>query len=324
MATMQVQNKGAVEVPTHLAGAVSAGNMPRVLAHLYDALFVLLLGGVSVGWPLWFAVEAGFNHDVESSDFYFGIVMIGILLISIFGLVQFGLMIFAGRSLGMIAAGIRWVSFTTGTKTVGGNFGKYLLRSIISSVTAGIGYIVIVLVTQDATNRHWLDRQTGIITLNVRAGRDTVKSASFAPSTDTQAPFVAADPFAVPTAPANPYGMPAAAPVADPFAAAPVADSFGVSAPVDPFASAVPANPYGVPAAPEAPVAVDPFAASPVPAADPFAMPVAPGSAPEPFAPAPVADPFAAPVDPFTASAPAPAASADPFGMSPAPEASRG
>lgn len=167
MVNIIVQGKGRTPAPDHFQGAVAAGTGPRIVARLIDTFLPIFL------YIIFFAMTASAISNASSYEAYqsaqnimtFGMVCFAGLIIAIMVMV-----VTRGQTIGMAIVGLRWVSFTDG-KVKGGNaFGKLMLEGLLG----GLWITQIMwLVTQDPLGRHWFSRTTDIMTINIKAGRDT-------------------------------------------------------------------------------------------------------------------------------------------------------
>ena len=123
--------------------------------------------------------------------------------------------------------GIRQVRVSDGSAPGWAGVAKYLLIALVSGFTFGIGYIITIALIRNRLNRAWHDTATGLVVLDVRAGRDpiahpwTQAAARLSPgaparetvvsvgSTSAEAPSPAARPavVSVGSAPSAPLGQ---------------------------------------------------------------------------------------------------------------------
>ena len=68
--------------------------------------------------------------------------------------------------------GVRQVRVTDGSAPGWAGLGKYLLVSVVSGLTLGLGYLVTIALIRRPLNRGWHDRAVGLVVLDIRAGRD--------------------------------------------------------------------------------------------------------------------------------------------------------
>lgn len=179
MASMQVEGKMPVEVPQHFAGVVAAGTKSRILYKLLDVLIFMI--------PyLLFVIASGISRTAETqvgSSIAFTFAAVFFLVTFVLGLTNFIMLIAKGRTLGMKAMGLRWVSFSDGQLRPLMNFSKSLLEGLTGPI-----FFIIALATQDAAGRHAFDRVTSLMTINVKVGRDT--STTPAPLLDDSLPHI--------------------------------------------------------------------------------------------------------------------------------------
>lgn len=230
-----------------LVGAVPAPLGRRFAAYLIDLLAsngLLLLTDVAV-------LSGNYGASRLSTPF---------LLVSlVIGLAQWRLHAVRGQTFGKQAMGLRTVAVPSAEAPgAGRTAGRLVLWALMACVPLVGLPLVALSVFFDPTGlrRGWHDRATGVLLVDLRAGRD---------------------PMVVPAATAwGAQAAGAAAPLVP--AVAPVGASVGLPTPVTPAA-----------AAPEPAVVPAPAPAAPAPAAPPSAAPVAPGlpsGLPAPAAPA--------------------------------------
>lgn len=88
--------------------------------------------------------------------------------------------------------GIRQVRVATGKAPGWAGFGKYALIGLASGPTLGIAYLVTVLLIKKPLNRGWHDNATGLVVLDVKAGRDPIEN----PLASTSSTIAAVEPKA--------------------------------------------------------------------------------------------------------------------------------
>lgn len=328
MAKMLVKGKGEIDAPDLFAGTVAAGLGPRVLARFIDWLFITLLMLVPY-LILLFQVTGSYESLAYNSLDIMGKGMSSTAAIVVFVFIGLGvivvlinliLLLTKGATIGMSMAGIRWVTIATSKPSAGSALGKALLESLLSIVS-----LFIILFSMDHLNRHWFDRKSGIIVLNIRQGRDPLKVAAPAPTAAPAAP-VAPQPWQAKGEAQRPAVMhvpvegarPAPQSAGQPPAPAPIITSVPSATP------AAPAPAQG--GTPSAPMQPGQRPVPPAPGAPGSGMPGAPVpprpmGAPAPGAPVPPAQampPQGAPVPPRP-MAPAPGMPAPGAPMMPAP-----
>lgn len=312
MAKMLVKGKGEIDAPDLFAGTVAAGLGPRVLARFIDWLFITLLMLVPY-LILLFQVTGSYESLAYNSLDIMGKGMSSTAAIVVFVFIGLGvivvlinliLLLTKGATIGMSMAGIRWVTIATSKPSAGSALGKALLESLLSIVS-----LFIILFSMDHLNRHWFDRKSGIIVLNIRQGRDPLKVAAPAPTAAPAAP-VAPQPWQAKGEAQRPAVMhvpvegarPAPQSAGQPPAPAPIITSVPSATP------AAPAPAQG--GTPSAPMQPGQRPVPPAPGAPGSGMPGAPVpprpmGAPAPGAPVPPAQampPQGAPVPPRPAA----------------------
>jgi RDD family/FHA domain len=70
--------------------------------------------------------------------------------------------------------GIRQVRVSDGSAPGWSGVAKYLLISLVAGFTFGIGYIITIGMIKNRLNRAWHDTATGLVVLDVKAGRDPI------------------------------------------------------------------------------------------------------------------------------------------------------
>ena len=150
------------------------------------------------------------------------VVQVATFALSIAVYVYFGVTGFlpGGRILG-----VRQVRVANGQAPGWAGVGKYALIALVSGFTLGIGYLVTVLLIKKPLNRGWHDNASGLVVLDVKAGRDPIAdpvstaSTSIPPAESPKAAVVnvggperASSPFASSdeTSLVSPLGGPAA------------------------------------------------------------------------------------------------------------------
>lgn len=196
---------------------------------------------------------------------------------------QIWCMLKRGHWVGGVLLKITHVNVQTGQPDPGKVFLKFLLQWIISTVTLGIGFIIIALVTmRSTTGRNWFDRVTGLMVIDLKNGplptAATATAAQYAMQPMPLAPSAIAS-VSLPQPPAwspfaaSPSAVGPPAPTAVPFMEVPAF----APAPMNRPPAAVPPPPPPVSTRPQQ-------AAVPAPSAfvsqNPFGSPVAAPSQP--------------------------------------------
>lgn len=181
MYEMIVPGKYPVQVPPHLAGtvAVSLGRRLawRILATIiYGTLDVLLTFA-----PFYLL----FIYRMSLDAFNTLNVMTGVMAFAWLAFVILKL-VRTGASPLMALTGVRWVRYDSGAPAGWAGLGKLLLQSVISTLTFGVGSIIICFASMDEMNRTWFDRTLGIVPINTKAGRDTYKTPAPEPEEEPE------------------------------------------------------------------------------------------------------------------------------------------
>ena len=363
MGEMQVDGKlGTLTVPGHLDGVYAAGNGRRAMAYLIETaidvgLYFLALI-IFVG-ALFGAVSSALNGSTGGLQGSLASMFVPVLIPVIFILINLFLALTRGQTIGRHFAKTRIVKFDDGKQAGTRALGKVLLTGVIGSgplmvgsvidgVRAtdygfysepvspiftflfGIGGVVglfwSLFKTQDEANRHWIDRTCGVLTIDLRQGRDcadrdsytgfvpTSQSGLEAPSlggsdlrdkeslpplppeykASTLAPPLPPLPASnssLPPLPPQPTSLPSAAPLPSSSSSTPPFASAAVpTPPVPPLASEhvppLPPLPATPPLPSAPPLPADPIAAGTLPPADGFIDEV-PWRKPEFSSPAP-------------------------------------
>jgi len=258
---------GPLPIFPELVGTVPASVGRRVGAYLIDGVPFTIAYGLSQWLSYAFFMSsgssAGFSDDPTS--WIAGGALVALLLPVVTLLVQWGLQATSGQTIGKRLLGLRLVRIDGGPAGWGRSAGRYLLFALTGGFTCGIGgllFAVSILMDGTRLNRGWHDRASGLVLLDVRAGRDP-----WAPRAHGAMPA---------------YGGGAAVPAPYPSHLPPV------PAPPAAVLPPVPAPPAAVlPPVPAPPAAVLP----PVPAPPAAALPSVPP--PPPPAPEPAAGPMA-------------------------------
>lgn len=266
----------AAQAP-HLRGCVPAPLGRRAAARGLDFLLGVLVGSIA-SLPL---------RSASSLSQVMSLGLVAQVVVIVFTVVVYVYFARTGYLPGGRLLGIRQVRLIDGASPGWAGFLKYLLIAVVGGVTLGIGYLVTVLLIRKPLNQAWHDRVTGLIVLDVRAGRDPATPAppidvSAAPSVPaislvgldavkvpptesdvpalwtSQAPDLGSSPV---------VGKPVLPPVSTPAAVSVVGGELGVITSV-PGRRARTVEPSGAPEATVAPVVtshVTPSAATPAP-----------------------------------------------------------
>ncbi|RNI22282.1 RDD family protein [Flexivirga caeni] len=97
--------------------------------------------------------------------------LVSLVLLLVIGIVQLLLVLTKGGTIGYRVCGLTHVRVTTGAVSGGRAFGKYILESLLSSCTLGIGLIVMVILIRQPLNQTFLDRALGLLVIDERLGR---------------------------------------------------------------------------------------------------------------------------------------------------------
>lgn len=97
--------------------------------------------------------------------------LLSLLLLFVLAIVQLVLLLTKGGTIGYRLCGLTHVSVTTGEVSGGKAFGKYVLESLLSTFTVGIGLIVMVVLIRPPWNQTFLDRPLGLLVIDERLGR---------------------------------------------------------------------------------------------------------------------------------------------------------
>lgn len=225
MGEMQVDGKpGTLAVPGHLDGVYAAGNGRRAMAYLIEVGIGLVLGVVSTmifAGAFLGAMGSMMGGSGAGIEGFIVAMFLPIILEGIFGIVNFVLMVTRGQSVGRYFAKTRMIRFDTGKQAGIRGYGKILLGNLVVAVPifigamidgsrsvdyyyytepatpififlfgiAGVaGFLWIVFKTQDEANRHWIDRTCGVLTIDLRQGRDSNDQDSYTGFVPTSQP----------------------------------------------------------------------------------------------------------------------------------------
>ena len=166
-------NSRPAPVPAHLQGTRLAALWPRVFARLIDSLiFSLVIGGGS-GAVMFF----GAGNQSNRTPFWISLgVSIAVTVLLCIGYLV--ALMRSGQTPGLRMLGLAWAGFKNSGPPRGAAFNKLALQLGVSLVTAGIGNLVIYVLSRDHLNRFWFDRASGVIVLNVRQGVNPVRLQS--------------------------------------------------------------------------------------------------------------------------------------------------
>lgn len=164
-----------------LSGCMPAGLGRRAAARALDFVFGSTVG-VLISLPTLLSspdngrLEAALGFAVLSQ------VLMVVLTVAVYWYLGRTGFLPGGRMLG-----IRQVRFDTGAAPGWSGLVKYLLIAVVAGVTFGIGYLVTILVLKPPLRRGWHDQISGLIVLDIRAGRDPVTTRSdVSPATAAQ------------------------------------------------------------------------------------------------------------------------------------------
>ena len=163
MGEMRAEGKsGKLSVPGALDGVCSAGIGPRVTAQMIELAIALVVYLLALGTFL-----PSLAHD----DGSFSVPSLLLLLIYCTG--QLYMIATRGQTYGRLIAGLRIVRFSDGKPGGRPALLKLIIEAALAGFTAGIALFLVFILSQDKANRHWVDRAYGVITINIRQGRDT-------------------------------------------------------------------------------------------------------------------------------------------------------
>lgn len=149
-----------------LAGVVPAPVGRRVGALVLEAAIVAVVvygGGAAL-------MAIGLASGLYDLAVYGPLVLNSGALIGMVG-GQIWCMLKRGHWIGGVLLKMTHVNVQTGQPEPGKVFLKFLLQWIISSVTFGIGFFIIAMVTmRSTTGRNWFDRMTGLMVIDLRNG----------------------------------------------------------------------------------------------------------------------------------------------------------
>lgn len=272
MSSMSVPLKPDAAVPAALDGTRAVGMGLRIKWRLIQMLIsVLYAFFIAFLFPLMLA------QGSMSPTAYTAILIVLTLAFVAWVIADFVFLLKEGATVLMKATGVRWVNAETGLPARGAGLGKLVLQSLIGSVTAGLGTIIICFVSMDECNRTWFDRTLNIQPIDTKKGRD---------------PYRTAPPIPAPAPPPSvqPWNATASAAASLPFVPEPPSDEEPGIVPPIPTRVAVPApqpasSDYIVETPWTSDSAVSSASMGPAPVHDP--TPRAPAStvAPSPFTP---------------------------------------
>ncbi len=156
----------ATQAP-HLHGCMPASLGRRAAARGLDVVLCAILGVVAA-LPILLVSSPTQGRALGL------VVQVLVLLLALAVFAYFGR---TGYLPGGKLLGIRQVRLGDGSSPGWSGFLKYLLISVVTGVSLGIGYLVTVALIRRPLNRAWHDRTTGLIVLDVRAGRDPATPA---------------------------------------------------------------------------------------------------------------------------------------------------
>ncbi len=145
------------------------GCAPATLGRRFGARALDFVLGGAVG--LIISLPILFQNSLDGILTTYLIVQVLTAAVAIGVYVYFGITGFlpGGRILG-----IRQVRVADGRAPGWAGVAKYLLIALVSGFTFGIGYIITIAMIRNRLNRAWHDTTTGLVVLDVKAGRDPI------------------------------------------------------------------------------------------------------------------------------------------------------
>jgi uncharacterized RDD family membrane protein YckC len=145
------------------------GCAPATLGRRFAARALDFVLGVAVG--LLVSLPIRFQTSLDAILTTSVIVQVLTVALTIGIYVYFGITGFlpGGRILG-----IRQVKVSDGSAPGWSGVAKYLLIALVAGFTFGIGYIITIALIRNRLNRAWHDTATGLVVLDVKAGRDPI------------------------------------------------------------------------------------------------------------------------------------------------------
>lgn len=273
---------GPLPIFPELVGTVPASVGRRVGAYLIDGVPFTIAYGLSQWLSYAFFMSsgssAGFSDDPTS--WIAGGALVALLLPVVTLLVQWGLQATSGQTIGKRLLGLRLVRIDGGPAGWGRSAGRYLLFALTGGFTCGIGgllFAVSILMDGTRLNRGWHDRASGLVLLDVRAGRDpwAPRAHGAMPAYGGGAAVPAPYPSHLPPVPAPPAAVlpPVPAPPAAALPSVPPPPPPAPEPAAGPTAGVISAVP-GMPTRPaDEPVVATPSYAAPATPAVPVAAP---------------------------------------------------
>jgi hypothetical protein len=198
------------------------GCAPATLGRRFGARALDFVLGGAAGFIISLPIRFQTSLDAILTTSLIVQVLAALLTVGVY--VYFGITGFlpGGRILG-----IRQVRVSDGSAPGWSGVAKYLLIALVAGFTFGIGYIITIGMIKNRLNRAWHDTATGLVVLDVKAGRDPIahpwtqaatRLAPIAParetvvsvgstSTETPSPAVRPAVVSVGSAPSAPLGQ---------------------------------------------------------------------------------------------------------------------
>ncbi|WP_175956409.1 RDD family protein [Schaalia sp. Marseille-Q2122] len=172
-------SKQYLPVAPHLDGLSAVGSSTKVSYHLLNAAFVL--GPYLLGLGTVFLASKADSESVVQT--FLGVIaMIFMLMLYVIPVINLVMILMRGRTLPMAMMKVRAVDVRTGKPATGMLFLKILLEGVIAYFSLGIGFVIVVFLSQDEFGRTWFDRVANTMMVSTARGRDPYKTPILAHS----------------------------------------------------------------------------------------------------------------------------------------------
>ena len=147
--------------PAHLRGLRPASTGMRATALVVDAVVVSLVNAMCL-LPTVIAVQLTSPVTIGVAGVFAFLGAVAVIWFEVLGLWR------RGQTLGMRVVGISWLRWSVPGRPGLNAVAKMLVLSVVSSLTMGIGAVIIYLVSEDHSGRSWFDRVSDIVVVTVK------------------------------------------------------------------------------------------------------------------------------------------------------------
>lgn len=147
--------------PDHLRGMQPASTGMRATALVVDAVVVSLINAMCL-MPTVIAVQLTSTVTIAVATVFAFLGTAAVIWFEVIDLWR------RGQTLGMRVVGISWLRWSLPGRPGLNAIAKMLVLSIVSSLTLGIGAVIIYLISEDRRGRSWFDRISDIIVVTAK------------------------------------------------------------------------------------------------------------------------------------------------------------